>query len=91
MAISKRSGREYQSRRERGYQKPNSKRRRGRQRYPKGYDRWGQPNTCGVIDPVTGRECPRPNAEGRCRCESHQRALEVARSQQEVDHGPVNE
>ena len=47
MAFSNKQGREYQSRRERGY-KPT--------KYSKGYDRWGMPIICGLID-ADGNEC----------------------------------
>ena len=70
MAISKRTGREYQSRREMGYRP--QKRGYKLERYPKGYDRLGQPTICGVIDPETGKECPEPNWEHYVRCEYHQ-------------------
>ena len=47
MAFSYKQGREYQSRRERGYRTT---------KFPKGYDRWGMPIICGLID-ADGTEC----------------------------------
>ena len=70
MAISKANGREYESRREKGYRP--DKRPYKPTPYPKGYDRLGQPNTCGFRDPETGKECPEPNFEHYVRCEHHQ-------------------
>ena len=70
MAISKATGREYESRREKGYKADKWAYRVAR--YPKGFDRWGQPNTCGIVDPTTGKECPEPNVESCVRCELHQ-------------------
>ncbi len=78
MAISKKSGREYQSRRDRGYGP--AKRRYKAQKYQKGLDRLGQPNTCGVLDPATGDECPRPIADTWARCAYHQSLWEQAQS-----------
>ena len=71
MARSKRTGREYESRREKGYRP--DKRDYKPERYPDGFDRWGQPTTCGVIDPETGKECPELRWEHHARCEYHQR------------------
>lgn len=85
MAISKKTGREYQSRRDRGI-KP-SNRRYEKQTFPPGFDQWGQPNTCGVIDKATGKECPEPNAEAYSRCEFHQEEAERA---QGVQKRPLN-
>lgn len=70
MAISKANGREYESRRERGY-KP-QKRAYKAEKYPKGYDRWGVPLICGHIDPETGEECPKPRGDYHQRCDYHQ-------------------
>lgn len=76
MAISKKTGREYQSRCDRGYAaaqltyKPT--------RYPKGFDRWGQPITCGVRD-EDGNECRRRVVGIDPRCEYHQRLHEARR------------
>ena len=74
MAISKRTGREYISRREKGVRP--QKQAHKPMRYPKGFDRLGQPNTCGIIDPATGVECPEPNVESCVRCELHQQLHE---------------
>ena len=74
MAISKATGREYESRREKGY-KPD-KRAYLVARYPKGFDRWGQPTICGVIDGATGEECREPVVELRHRCVYHQAVRE---------------
>ena len=81
MATSKSSGREYESRRERGTRP--DKRAYKPTRYPKGFDRWGQPTTCGVIDEATGKECPDPVEELRQRCESHQTLHEERLSEPE--------
>lgn len=70
MARSKRTGKEYESRREKGYRP--DKRPYKPTKYPKGFDKLGQPTTCGVEDKVTGKECPKPVAELRHRCEYHQ-------------------
>lgn len=71
MATSKSTGREYESRREKGYR--SDKRPYKPTRYPKGFDRWGQPNICGVFDTDTGNECRDPISEGfGRRCEYHQ-------------------
>ncbi|MFP3882939.1 MAG: hypothetical protein ACLFRT_15340 [Actinomycetota bacterium] len=84
MAISKKTGREYQSRRERGY-KP-SRRSARRVKFPKRYDRWGQPAICGVIDPDTGKECDQPSASPACRCEYHEElAQELTRAAPSAD------
>ena len=48
MAFSNKQGREYQSRRERGYRTT---------KFPKGYDKWGMPIICGLID-ADGNERP---------------------------------
>ena len=47
MAFSRKQGREYRSRRERGYRTT---------KFPAGYDRWGMPIICGYID-ADGNEC----------------------------------
>ena len=62
MAISKKTGRKYDSRRDRGLQPT---------KYPKGYDRWGYPIICGVRC-SDGTECPNPSRAGWGRCEYHQ-------------------
>jgi hypothetical protein len=56
MAYSKKTGREYQSRRERGYRIPKS---------PKGYDRLWMPTVCGLID-ADGNECLNDSVYGLC-------------------------
>lgn len=56
MATSRKTGREYQSRREREY-KP-VERTYKPTKYPQGFDTWGQPIICGVRD-ADGNECPR--------------------------------
>lgn len=76
MAISKKTGREYQSRKERGYGP--AKRRYKAQKYPKGFDRLGQPNTCGVTDERTGKACPDSVVEPYRRCQYHQDLAERA-------------
>ena len=78
MAISKSSGREYESRRERGTRP--DKRPYKPARYPAGFDSLGQPAICGVIDPETGKECRDPVENLRYRCEYHQ-ALHEQRGQ----------
>jgi hypothetical protein len=70
MAISRKSGWEYESRRERGTRP--DKRPYKPARYPAGFDRWGQPTICGVIDEFTGKECRDPVEELRHRCPHHQ-------------------
>ena len=87
MAISKSSGREYESRRERGTRP--DKRPYKPTRYPNGYDRWGQPTICGVIDDETGKECRDPVAELRHRCQYHQALHEeyLARLDRRDDSG----
>ena len=87
MAISKTSGQEYESRREKGYRP--DKRPYKPTRYPKGFDRWGQPTICGVIDEETGDECRDPVAELRHRCEYHQalHEQEQSRTEQPEDDG----
>ncbi len=75
MAKSKKTGREYQSRKERGYQP--EKRRYEKRTFSSKYDKWGQPITCGVIDNDTGIECPRrSDPPFRYRCEYHQELYE---------------
>lgn len=76
MAISKKTGRQYQSRKERGYGP--AKRRFKAQRYPKGFDRWGQPTICGVVDEGSGKACPDPVVEPHRRCQYHQDLSERA-------------
>lgn len=56
MAISKKTGREYQSRRERGHRVT---------KYPKGYDQWGMPIICGVPD-ADGNECLNTTSSSGC-------------------------
>lgn len=78
MAISKKTGRTYTSRRENGYR--NTNKRPKRQKHPKGYDRWGQPTICGVVG-EDGEECREPIGEVGYRCdfhrEEHERRLQA--------------
>ena len=86
MAISKSSGREYESRRDRGTRP--DKRPYKVTPYPRGFDRWGQPIICGVIDQETGKECRDPVVELRHRCEYHQALHEQEQSRPEqLDEG----
>ena len=75
MAFSYKQGREYQSRFERGYRTT---------KYSKGYDRWGMPIICGLIDADgnrahvdlfsknSGQSRSRPNLRSRSSwCSSH--------------------
>ena len=89
MAISRSSGREYESRRERGTRP--DKRAFKPTRYPAGFDSLGQPTNCGVIDPETGKECRERVAELRHRCEHHQALHEEklsAPEQVDTEGGP---
>ena len=67
MAYSKKTGREYQSRRERGYRVT---------KYPKGYDRWGMPTICGLID-ADGNECLNDSIYGLCDDHKEERAKKL--------------
>ncbi len=55
MAFSYKTAREYQGRRERGYKTT---------KFPKGYDRWGMPIICGLIDADGNESLTRPRATG---------------------------
>lgn len=76
MATSKKTGREYRSRRDRGYTA--AKRTYKPTRYPKGFDRWGQPVTCGVRD-AEGKECRARVVGAGPRCEYHEQVHESRR------------